>query len=629
MQALVAGALLAALASGCLSHSSWHTPAAPSAGRWPACVDPWPCGDGSEWPKDLHGPFTIDPTEHVDVASFDGTRLHGWLVKPHAPTGIRLPTVLLSTIYADVGVNPDGTSGDNPDSPTFLSYVYDGPGRALVEAGYVWAIFDVRGVGQSGGCLDPLSPNEQADQAALVDWIAAQPWSNGRVGMMGVSYPGTTPFEAAVKAPPALKAIAVAGTFPDLYIHGGTPQGARTVLYGPLIGAILFGDIALAPPKDSTNPASAQTFAQHVPERACPQVAAMARESTLESWRDDRDGPFWLQRRLTDHFANVTAAVLLAQGYYDGNHFADDEDWALLDQAPKHFIHGPWQHTFPYRVLPDWNATILHWFDFWLKGLGTPQEAGVGVVQYFDQDMTSRMDSAWPPSAAHKEVLYLDGHQLATTAGSAPSSFRLLPTAQGTSDQTPDQVPEDEGENGVVDMLCPASLDNGASVAFASAPLATPLTVAGNPFLALDLATDTAGGQFTVVLAETSPDFACVGPHVQQGARVLSFGAIDLRFANGNFVAQPPTPGQAFHQRVDLFSVAATVKPGDSLVVAIGRGATVDRLAYPPVPGVVQVRADGSAWSSQLVLPVVDGSLGGAAPTLDYPPRPHLPPLDP
>ena len=57
------------------------------------------------------------------------------------------------------------------------------------------AIFNVRGTGNSGGCFSWLGPAEQRDQAFLVEWLAKRPWSNGRIGMMGLSYHGTTPWE--------------------------------------------------------------------------------------------------------------------------------------------------------------------------------------------------------------------------------------------------------------------------------------------------------------------------------------------------------------------------------------------------------------------------------------------------
>lgn len=101
----------------------------------------------------------------------------------------------------------------------------------LVRRGYVAAFFDVRGTGGSEGCLDWGSPDEQRDQAVLVDWLADQPWSNGRIGMGGNSYPGTTAWQAAIQAPAGLKTIVTAGVITDWHTWFHSPQGMQHTAY--------------------------------------------------------------------------------------------------------------------------------------------------------------------------------------------------------------------------------------------------------------------------------------------------------------------------------------------------------------------------------------------------------------
>lgn len=609
---LLLAVLLAASLAGCFGGKQGPAPPDGTPG-WTPCVHPWPCADGSEWPAGLEGPFGILPAVRAAVAAPDGVPLSGWLIRPDVPEGTRLPTVLLSTPYA-------GTGAQDPGTPAYLAWTRDGPGRHLVEAGFVWAVFNVRGTGQSGGCLSPLSAVEQADQVALVEWLAAQPWSNGRVGMMGMSYPGTTPFEAAVHAPAALKAILVAGTFPDLYQHDASPQGANRVPYGPAAAALIDGATGLAPPDDTRSPDGAASFAQLAPDRLCPETAALGRQAALDPWVSDRNAAFWLERRLTDRFPDVTAAVFLAQGFRDGNRFVDDNAWSILSQAPKRFAHGPWEHEFPRYVLPGWNETVVAWFDFWLKGVG-PLPEGLGAVHYLDDAGVWRDDTAWPPTASREEVLYLVADGLAPAAAASDASFVPAPLDLGLTDV------ESEPELGqLLNMLCPASTDAGVSVAFATPPLEAPATLAGNPFASLSLTVQDPGGMFTAILADVGPEFSCLGTRVQQGARLLGYGAVDLRFANGNFVAQPPPVGTPFQQRVDFPALADTVPAGHRVVVALARGETLDRQGAPPAYSAIHVLGDGSATSSHMVLPVLEGTLGGAAPTLAYPPRPHLPP---
>ena len=77
----------------------------------------------------------------------------------------------------------------------------------VMEAGYTWVQVDLRGTGASTGCLDWNGPGEQQDVVTAVEWAAAQPWSNGRVGLFGKSYDGVTGLIAAGNQPRGLAAV--------------------------------------------------------------------------------------------------------------------------------------------------------------------------------------------------------------------------------------------------------------------------------------------------------------------------------------------------------------------------------------------------------------------------------------
>jgi hypothetical protein len=103
----------------------------------------------------------------------------------------------------------------SPKLPALLQFtIYNDPGALFREArraasnGYVGVMGLTRGKGCSPGDIVPYE-HDGADAAALIDWIAAQPWSDGKVGMYGGSYSGFTPWAAAKHSPKALKAILV------------------------------------------------------------------------------------------------------------------------------------------------------------------------------------------------------------------------------------------------------------------------------------------------------------------------------------------------------------------------------------------------------------------------------------
>src|SRR5262249_42230529 len=154
----------------------------------------------------------LKPTEKLSVPSFDGTPLYVEVTRPEAEG--KYPVVIWSSPYEE----PSHAAGE-PSAWAYFVHDWAMRGYAIVRA-------DWRGYGDSGGCVEVWGPNEQKDQAFLVDWAAKQPWSDGNVGFYGQSYVATTPVEAAVQAPAALKAIiAVAPVINSYYDwhFGGVP----------------------------------------------------------------------------------------------------------------------------------------------------------------------------------------------------------------------------------------------------------------------------------------------------------------------------------------------------------------------------------------------------------------------
>src|SRR5688572_3092264 len=112
----------------------------------------------------------------------------------------KLPVVLHYTRYQRATEDEAGKLKTQMDADPVLQH--------LSQNGYAIAVADARGTGASFGVNNgAFSKEETADSAAIIEWLAAQPWSNGSVGMQGRSYPGMTQYEAATQGPPALKAI--------------------------------------------------------------------------------------------------------------------------------------------------------------------------------------------------------------------------------------------------------------------------------------------------------------------------------------------------------------------------------------------------------------------------------------
>lgn len=159
---------------------------------------------------------------YVPVA--DGTPLAlTWYLPQGGPAATRFPVLLWYTPGHRESINPRTGEIRPGIDPTELAY--------FTSRGYIVAAVEMRGSGASGGHR-PLDRGPQigADGRDVVNWIARQPWSDGRVGMIGVSYQGFSQFATAAERPAALKAIfpEIAGfdDYTSLYYPGGIANTA-------------------------------------------------------------------------------------------------------------------------------------------------------------------------------------------------------------------------------------------------------------------------------------------------------------------------------------------------------------------------------------------------------------------
>lgn len=567
----------------------------------------------------LAGPVPVSleapSVEHARLPSFDGTILDGWIIRP-AGSSAPLPTVLWSAPY----FGQTYPAGNDPALWDNSSPAEAVPVNLLLSRGYAVAIFNVRGSGNSGGCLDVYGHDEQKDQAFLVDWLGGQAWSNGNVAMMGLSYHGTTPWEAAIERPKHLRTIVVAGMVSDTYLLSHSPQGAT--LTG-LVGhrATSNSLVSFAPPAVNLDPAA---YAPAASERICDDVIAASTEDPVGLLTDNRNEAFWDERRLIDRFPDVEIPVLITHGFQDSGHvLQESEAWGALTQAPKLELKGQWGHEFPNFntrrgaewVMHDWNQRLLAWLDHWLLGVGpTPT---TGVIEYQDGSGLWRTSGSWPPAEARDEALYFSGSGLAAQPSAEPQRFLASPKTAFDYD--------------VYRAICseaglPEDLRTGRI--FETAPLTQNATLAGNPFVYLNITSDEPGGLVAVQLVDVAPDASCSpvpynkGIQIRLGtreARPIAHGSADLRFHQGSFQGTDFPVGAPTPVRVDLTHLAEVIPAGHKLAVVVSRVDVMESQSQPFTPR-IDIHPD-----SHLVAPLVDSSFGGGQPLTNYPPRPFLP----
>lgn len=604
---LLALAAVATALAGCSSDADG--PGGGRAAAFPVGEHPWPQAPGADWPLGLAGPFQLASVTNVKIPSFDGILLDGWVLRPSLPDGVKAPVVLWSAPY--FGLN--NQAGDDPEGWDNSGASEAVPVNLLVEQGYAVAIVNLRGSGNSQGCYQLFDSTDWADVAAMVEWLGTQEWSNGRVGAMGLSYHGTTPWMAAVQAPPHLKTIVTAGQVTSLYTFLHTPQGAHLTI-GPAFTTAI-NAVDMAPPLLGTPSEIVGDWPGTLATKACPELVGVFTEGYKSAYTDERDAAFWMDRDLLPHYKDIRTSVYLTMGLRDyhgsGHQMQEDYAWANLPESvPKRMLVGQWEHMFPNfgdRYVDsgrDWNAELLPWLDFWLKGIGDGAP-GLGLVEYQDSEDQWHSTDAWPPTEATPRALFLGDGALAASAADGATTF--LPRSQSE----------------FYDGLCSPQAGLPQSLLYQTEPLADEVLLAGNPLALLELEADQPGGQVAVFLvAIEEGGLRCGGPlgEGEPGVRFLGMGAADLRHHAGNFRGAPFPIGTPTPVRIEVNNFAEVLGLGERLALVLAYGdATVDGPnEYNPVVTVHE-------GASHIVVPLVSGRLPAADPWPQYPPRPFDP----
>ena len=283
----------------------------------------------------------------------------------------KLPVVLHYTRYQRATEDETGKLQTQMDADPVLQH--------LSQNGYAIAVADARGTGASFGVNNgAFSKEETADSTAIIEWLAAQPWSNGNVGMQGRSYPGMTQYEAATQGPPALKAIfaEMAGpTAYDFVFTNGTYKKDFVDQWGNLTKAM---DLS-----ESTRPA--RVDADQDGKQRDEAVAAHAKNlwahdilSAPENRYRDFDGAAangaswsWEAINTIDNTGELSThdvAIYHLVGWYDI--YTTQQPFlyeSLEGQVPQKMMIGPWTHSGGYGGNVH-KAEILRWYDHWLKG---------------------------------------------------------------------------------------------------------------------------------------------------------------------------------------------------------------------------------------------------------------------
>lgn len=520
---------------------------------------------------------------------------------------------------------PAGATGPLPTIVSITGYGKSGPVATLENAGlalqgYALVIVDDRGTGNSGGDWTSFDARAQADYPEVLSWIAAQPWSNGRIAMTGTSYSAITALIAAASRHPNLVAVfgtvPAADTYRDNTFSGGQLNTAFTPAWLGLSTALsLSGTSEPAP------------LASHVLGATDFQLGTLAEAAVGGDVA--YDGPFWRTRSPIENIDSIRVPTFIVGGLDD---LFQRGQPMLYEKLARHvdarLLVGPWAHTsagknLPYGRVPTLPALRVQWLDHHLKGLATGTECIPKVTQYYRGPEEYRALAAWPlPNlVAQRWYLNVDATlgQMLPAADGGSRSYAQLPLTglctrstnqwlgRGSFDNSPCT------NNNQVDEASPLTLE------YTSPPFDAAMTVNGPIQADVWISTDSKEALVSVAVSDVAPDGSSRG--LSNGLLSATHRAVDTkrgRYLDGISI-QPWHPftrdavqeviaGEPMLLAVEVFPTAFVIQPGHSLRVTLAAYDVPH--ALPPLQGIldslggmVTVLSD-AAHPTSITLPV-------------------------
>ncbi len=441
---------------------------------------------------------------------------------------------------------------------------------AMAAHGYVVIVQDTRGRYDSGGEFYPFRYESQ-DGYDTVEWAAALPYSNGKVGMFGGSYLGATQWLAAMASPPHLVAIIPHLTASEFYDGWTYQSGVLMQWFVSSWSTYLAIDTLREKTAGTIDPAGwvEQLPVDRYPLLEIPPVSALA--PYFRDWvAHERDDDYWRPWKISDHYSEMKVKALHVGGWHDVflkgtlNNFIGMRRFSAA-RADQRLLIGPQAHaetsregkvgdvTFGKSAVPDVTGTSLRWFDYALKGVRNEYADGPPVRLFVMGENVWRDEQEFPPARARATTYY---HQRGLMSIDPPGDEP--PEAYVYDPQNP--VPTIGGRlccgN---DQLPPGPFDQRPNekradvLVFSTPPLQKDLEITGYVRAKIFAESDAADTDFTALLADVDPSGY---------SRYLTDGIVRARYRNSTLKAEPIVPGQVYEYGIDLWATSNVFKAG-------------------------------------------------------------------
>ena len=490
--------------------------------------------------KNALRPLTEDPDFGITLS--DGCRLSARVWMPQDAGDDPVPVILEYLPYR----KRDGTCArDALTHPWFAM------------RGYACVRVDIRGNGDSEGVMeDEYTAQELNDAVEVIAQLAAQPWCDGRVGMMGISWGGFNGLQVAALQPDALKAVVTLCSTVDRYADDIHYKGGCLLNENLGWGATMWSYSSRAPDPALRENWRALWLDRLENEPFLPSV--WLRHQT----RDD----YWRHGSIIEDYSALKAKVLAIGGWGDAYKNAVPQIVEALPGAKG--IVGPWVHKYPHFAIPEprigFLQEALRWWDRWLKDIDTGVEDdpdyraylmdGVRPATWYAQRQ-GRWIAEGTGATSHlpQEVLHLTDEGLLPQTG-ALDEIISSPTHCGA----------DSGEYCAIwlgpELPGDQRGDDALSSTFDTPPLSSDMDIVGAPRLTLTLACDKPQGQIAVRLNHIHPDGASTR---------ITYGVLNLSHRDNHAAPALMPVGEAMEITLDLDLIAYRVPAGHRIRVSV------------------------------------------------------------
>ena len=504
----------------------------------------------------------------------------------------------------------------------------------FVSHGYNHVLVDVRGTGRSGGGWDPFSAREQQDYPQVLDWVIAQPWSNGVIGMWGISATATTSMLAAASGHPAIKAAFPIVPHGDIYRDVVFVGGQVSVAFLPAWMSVVTLLATLDPNFYNQPDQYMAAVAEHLQGT---NGFLLSRTIGVLTQQPDSayDNEYWATKAPLEVSQNLHVPTFIVGGLFDIFQRSEPLNYeALKDHTTAKLLIGPWHHLqaatgegLPLDDVPVFDHIALMWFDRYLKNIQNGAENLPNVTQWVWGHEHFATSPDWPHPRAKAERYFLQsggGLDTAAPAGNAAPSMVLQEPFNGICSESSLQI--SIGLVGYAPLPCwyEDNLVQSLEATFDTPLMADDFYINGPILADIWMSTTAMDAGLVVRVSDLGPDGTARS--LTSGLQTVSLRAVDegkSRRLDGQMIqpwhpfladsVQPLGIGEIVKVPVEIFPTSALIRKGHALRISVG--ASNFPFATMPIPtlaqslvGLMSIYSDAEHPSS-VVLPVVPVSV--------------------